>query len=179
VEFEPAHTLFLITNDRPSAPGTDFAFWQRLILVPFKWSFVSREPATEFEKRADTDLCENLLRNEAAGILAWMVKGCLDYQRQGGLDPPQVITEATEQYQRDEDILGNFLEVHCEVGKLLETMFKPLHERFLTWYHDNINSKKDPSPKYFGDLLGKRFEKSKDHGLIKYHGLKLRDDWGG
>ncbi|MBU4317796.1 MAG: DNA primase [Proteobacteria bacterium] len=78
ISFKPTHTLFLLTNSRPHAPAEDFAFWQRMILIPFGLSYVDYEPEKDNERRADPDLPEKL-KQEASGILAWLVRGCLLY----------------------------------------------------------------------------------------------------
>lgn len=57
--------------------------------------------------RKDEKLFEKLA-DEMEGILAWAVKGCLDWQ-QHGLAEPDEVTEATRQYQQDSDILEHFL----------------------------------------------------------------------
>ncbi len=106
IEFTPTHTLFLLTNPLPHAAGDDYALWQRLRLIPFKYSYVD-EPVAENEKLADKDLGEKL-RAEAPGILAWLVRGCLEWQLQG-LGTAAAIKQATTDYRGDEDIIGRFL----------------------------------------------------------------------
>jgi tRNA(Arg) A34 adenosine deaminase TadA len=55
--------------------------------VPFRLSFVNREPARDFERRADLGLFDKL-KEEASGILAWLVRGALIWKAEGGLHPP-------------------------------------------------------------------------------------------
>jgi putative DNA primase/helicase len=40
VQFEPSHVLLLLTNEKPSAPASDYALWKRIYLIPFTQSFV-------------------------------------------------------------------------------------------------------------------------------------------
>jgi len=110
VEFRKTHTLFLLTNALPHAPGNDYALWKRIHLIPFKFSYVD-DPMTPDEKKADKAL-GGRLKEEASGILAWMVEGCLRWQEKG-LAPPDAVTKETEKYQRDEDTIGRFLEEVC------------------------------------------------------------------
>lgn len=70
-EFEPEFTPWLATNHRPEIWGTDIGIWSRLRLVPFA--------VTIPEADRDRDLPEKL-REELPGILAWAVRGCLDWQ---------------------------------------------------------------------------------------------------
>ena len=55
-------------------------------------------------KRVDKELAAKL-RQGARAILAWMVEGCLAWQRDG-LNPPAVVRATTEEYFRDEDAVG-------------------------------------------------------------------------
>ncbi len=89
VQFKPTHTLFLLDNHKPHVPADNFAFWERVVLIPFELSFVDREPKKENERRADPELPDKL-RAELPGILAWLVKGCLHYQKEG-LNQPSVV----------------------------------------------------------------------------------------
>lgn len=110
VSFKPTHTLFLLTNHKPKADPDDFALWQRIHLIPFTQSFVDN-PTRPDEKPRDPKLAEKL-KAEAPGILAWMVRGCLEWQRQG-LNPPASVLSATNDYRQDEDLLGQFLAECC------------------------------------------------------------------
>jgi putative DNA primase/helicase len=168
ISFEPTHTLIMLTNDKPQAPAQDFAFWERVHLIPFKLSFVAREPVGEFERKADKDL-KDKLRENSSGILAWLVRGCIAWQEKG-LEKPAAVREATEQYRKDEDILGAFLDDNCAIDPLSEAKSSELYEVFSSWYEENVG-KRVPSQRKFGLLMGKKFERS---GRIRvYHGLKL------
>ena len=49
---------------------------------------------------------EKLRAERRAGILAWMIDGCLDWQH-NGLVRPQVVVEATAEYFDAQDLLPN------------------------------------------------------------------------
>ena len=170
VQFKPTHTLFLLTNHKPHAPADDFAFWERVVLVPFELSFVDREPKSENELRADPDLPAKL-RDELPGILAWLVKGCLYYQR-GGLNPPPVVKEATAEYQRDEDLIADFLEDCCLLDPDYTSGATALYQVFESWWIKNV-SKKVPKQKRFGTLMKKRFKREKLSGTYRYIGVGI------
>jgi len=170
--FQPTHKLFLMTNTKPSAPPNDRAFWERLHLIPFDISFVNREPQEPYERRAILDL-DQQLRKEAPGILAWLVRGCLLWQKHG-LKPPRKITEATEKYRRDEDLLADYIDECCIREPGAKCSASELYGRFVTWYHANIGVK-EPSGHWFGKQLSQKYEKSKSNGKIIYHGIDLAD----
>jgi len=85
--FEPTHKLFLATNHRPEIAGTDYAIWRRPKLWPFTVTFT--EPAAPLNPKPGEkdDRLQETLRDEAPGILARWVRGCLEWQRIG-LNPP-------------------------------------------------------------------------------------------
>ena len=112
VTFKPSHTLFLSTNHKPHANADDYAFWKRALLIPFTLSFVD-QPHESHERKADPGLLDKL-KAEASGVLAWCVRGCLEWQRKGLL-PPESVKAATAAYQEEEDIIKHFLDERCTV----------------------------------------------------------------
>ena len=173
VHFKPSHTLFLLTNHKPHAPADDFAFWERMVLFPFELSFVDREPKNENEFRSDPQLgkkLEAILPN----ILAWMVRGCLEWQKEGRLIRPAVIKQAVKEYHQDEDSVGDFVEECCIIGSEFKVKSADLYSAFEPWWQENV-SKFVPKKKIFGRWIGKRFERVKK-GTIWYYGVGLLDD---
>ncbi len=173
--FTPTHKLFLMTNTQPEAPPNDKAFWERLHLIPFAISFVNRDPQEPHERRAITDL-DQQIRAEASGILAWLVRGCLFYQQQG-LNPPLEITAATEEYRRGEDVLADFIDECCIREDGAKEKANVLYKRYVTWYHDNIGEK-ERTGTWFGKQLKLKFKKTKISGCVTYHGICLKDVQG-
>jgi len=172
-QFQPTHKLFLMTNSKPMAPSHDRAFWERLHLIPFGISFVNRDPQESHERRAILDLDEQL-KKEDSGILAWLVRGCILWQKHG-LMPPRVITDATEQYRRDEDLLADFIDECCLIEPGAKAKSSDLYGIFEKWYLANVG-KKVPSGTWFGKNLSHKFEKNKQSGCVFYHGIGLIDN---
>jgi len=175
--FDPTHTLILLTNNLPHAPGDDFAFWDRLKLVPFLYSFVSNpDPAKPNQKKRNAGLREKL-KEEASGIAALIVRGCLEWQRDG-LSPPSIVTSATEEYRMDEDTITQFVEECCIVTSGSDVKAADIYKAFAAWYQENINGdeKRTPKQKKFGQMLTKQFKKEKIGGVVKYFGLQLNSE---
>lgn len=169
VQFRPSHTLFLQTNHKPHAPADDYAFWERVLLMPFEMSFVDREPRTDYERRADP-LLSKKLDEELPGIFAWVVRGCLDWQA-NGLQPPPIVKEAVQEYQRNEDLIADFIDECCVVGPDCSVGATAVYLVFEKWWLTNV-SNKPPKQKGFGTLFCRRFERVKE-GNIKYLGVGL------
>jgi putative DNA primase/helicase len=170
IRFIPTHTLILLTNHKPSAPDTDFAFWERVRLVPFKLAFVDREPSAANERRARKSVVEEL-KEEASGILAWLVRGCLAYQERG-LDPPISVKEATADWQKAENEILDFIEDYCRRDDMATVQATILYDNFNRWFKTN-RSRKGVSQSMFGRIMGKRFGKKKSAGVVYYVGMEL------
>lgn len=171
--FKPTHKLMVMTNSQPQAPPNDKAFWERLHLIPFTISFVNREPQESYERRAIVNLDQQVLQ-EASGILAWMVRGCLHWQKEG-LKPPRAITEATEQYRKDEDLLADFIDECCITEPGAKEKAAAIYTRFADWYQANVG-KKVPTGTWFGKQLSQKYEKNKVEGCVTYHGIMLNGE---
>jgi putative DNA primase/helicase len=171
VFFQPTHTLFLLTNDKPHAPANDFAFWERIHLIPFPLSFVDN-PRHEKQRPKDKFLMEKL-EEEASGILAWLVRGCLAWLEKG-LRPPAKVLEATEEYRREEDVLADFIDECLILDPEASEQAANLYTLFVQWWEKNI-SKRTMSNRKFGQLMKERFEWEKK-GTIIYHGIEIRPD---
>lgn len=173
--FDPTHLLILLTNNLPHAPGDDFAFWQRLKLIPFLYSFVADpDPNKPNQKPRDEHLRERL-KAEASGIAARFVRGCLAWQRIG-LAPPPMVAAATEEYRLGEDTITQFVGDCCTVKAGLFCNATDIYNLFKRWYKINISAKPGscPAQKRFGSMLGKQFKKEKVGGNTRYYGLELR-----
>jgi len=105
IEWQPTHHLWLSGNYRPEIRDDSIAAWRRLKIVPFTVHIPDEEK--------DEALKFKLL-DELPGILAWAVRGCLAYQKDG-LRDPQAVTQATSDYRKENDILGIFIDECCIV----------------------------------------------------------------
>ena len=105
-EFDPSFKLFIGGNHKPGLRGVDEAIKARMKLVPFT--------VTIPEHERDKQLSEKL-KEEWPAILQWAINGCLAWQRQG-LNPPDVVRKATDEYLADEDSIGSWIDECCVVG---------------------------------------------------------------
>jgi putative DNA primase/helicase len=160
--FLPSHTLFLATNHKPQIKGTDHAIWRRLKLIPFN---VRMDDASAKKNVPD------LLKNQRAGILAWFVRGCLDWQA-NGLDTPETVTAATEEYRDDEDTLAGFVEEHCAVASYAKVKAGILYAKYHSWAE--ASGLGPLSIVRFGKAIEQRGHKKARSNGIWYHGIGLR-----
>jgi putative DNA primase/helicase len=96
--YQPQFKLLFVGNHKPELRDVDPAMRRRIHLIPF----------TTTPRATDTQLAMKL-RAEWPGILAWAVRGCLQWQA-GGLATPAIVLTATEGYFGDQDSTGRWLE---------------------------------------------------------------------
>ena len=99
VTFAPSATMTLLTNHRPSVRASDEGTWRRIKILPFN------NQVTDAQRDPDLKM---KLEVESAGILRWLVEGCLEFGRVG-LGTCAVVREATAQYRASQDHLGGFI----------------------------------------------------------------------
>lgn len=168
-KLKPSHLLLLLTNHKPHADANDAAFWARLRLITFNMRFVD-DPQTPNERKKDLTLWSQLA-DEASGILAWLVCGCLDWQK-NGLDTPQSVLNAGTAYRNEEDTLKVFLDECCIIKEDAKVKASKLYDAYKTWaQHGNLHIM---NKTVFGLQLGKKkFVKTQTMHGIFYHGLGL------
>jgi putative DNA primase/helicase len=105
-DFVPKFKLWITGNHKPILVNVDEAMRRRMLLVPFTVQIPVEE--------RDLNLPEKL-KAEWPAILRWILDGCLEWQ-QVGLDPPKVVTEATDAYFDDQDLIKQWLEECTEDG---------------------------------------------------------------
>ena len=169
-QFDPTHTLFLATNHRPEVKGTDYAIWRRLKLVPFEITIPGAEQ--------DKGLPEKL-REELPGILARIVRGCREWQRElqrDGLGEPEEVRSATTFYRADMDVLAGFIEDRCVVDLDAWTKFADLYFSYQDWC--DKSGEKAETKRQFGTRLKERgFKPDRGTGNVPIRwGIGLRDD---
>jgi putative DNA primase/helicase len=152
-EFAATFKLFLAANHKLTVQGDDHGIWRRVLLVPFEVKIA--------ENKQDKRLLDKL-RTELSGILAWAVKGCLDWQKQG-LNPPPEVQSATEKYRSEMDTVETFLNDRCVTGPNERVKVLDLFNAFIQWCGKNGEQPR-LNRNEFGTRLKNRGFKSKRRG---------------
>ncbi|WP_226899177.1 DNA primase family protein [Nonomuraea phyllanthi] len=105
--FIPSHTLWLMGNNKPSVRSGGRSFWRRLRLIGFEHEVPEGE--------AVDDLQGILARDHGAVMLAWIARGAAAYAAQG-LAEPKSVTDATAEYQKEQETVDRFVEERCHIG---------------------------------------------------------------
>lgn len=171
VEILPTWVAFMPTNHKPIVKGSDDGIWRRLMLLPFTRKF-DQEPGSQKDPDRETKLLAEL-----EGVLAWIVRGALAYQK-AGLAPVGAVQEARDAYRRDMDLLAEWLEECCEVGPMLQEESSRLWDSWCEYAKNRgllVYVKNSVS---LGRRLDSRFPATKDRvGKRMRKGLRVRSEF--
>jgi len=161
--FEPVAKFWLATNSKPEVRDNSEGFWRRVHLIPFTESFVGKEDKT----------LKDRLRGEATGILNWLIQGCLKWQSEG-LNPPDVVMNATREYRNDSEQLSRFISDACIVEEHATVQAGELFRAYKAWC-EGSREKPDLNQTTFGMSMRKRF-RVEDRRTTLYLGVGLVTD---
>lgn len=164
-EFTPQFKIWLATNNKPQIRETSDAIWRRIRLIPFTQQFKG--------EKCDPLLIERL-KPELPGILAWAVRGCMVWQREG-LGRPKQVLEATRDYRRESDQIGRFLRERCTEGPQYSVPAKHLYGTYQNWCRQQ-GEKQEPSKTLAGEMARRDYVKKRTNRGFVYEGLGFLED---
>jgi len=124
-EFIPQLTLWIAGNHKPTITGTDKGMWRRMRMIGFNASIP--------DEKKIPDLDKVIVEKELSGILNFALAGCLEWLAAGKLiTPPQVLI-TTEDYRKEMDILGCFIDECCDVGEDYSVLKEDLYQTYRRW----------------------------------------------
>lgn len=155
------HLPIMTTNELPKAKADDAAFWSRALIIKWPLSFVERSEQP-YERPADKDLTEKI-GAEAKGVLARMVRGSMEYLRDG-LKIPDKVRQWTREQRASWDDVGLFISEWCiseshqanPDNYTLKVSATDLHEAFCIWYARYRDRRYSISAKKFAEALNKK-----------------------
>jgi putative DNA primase/helicase len=119
--FMPVCKLVFYGNNKPNIRGTDDGIWRRIRFIPFEVQIPEEERNFHIQDQ---------LKEQAPGILNWMIRGCIEWQKDG-LGTPKCVLAATQAYRDEENHVLLFVEEECtrkgEVSK------GALYEAYKMW----------------------------------------------
>jgi putative DNA primase/helicase len=164
-EFSPTFKIWLAGNHRPRIRATGGAMWRRIHVIPFT--------RTVPEVERDGQLFEKLIA-EKEGILAWMVRGCRNWQGKD-LGVPDAVRAATGEYRKAEDVIAPFIEECCVVGNGERVAKGILYKTYQQWCEGA--GEKTISQKAFGIRLEEKgFDEFRDKKTRYWLGIGVREE---
>lgn len=158
--YVPNFKVWLSVNHKPTIRDTSIGMWSRVRLIPFNVNFWGRE---------DKQLAQTL-EEEKAGILNWSIEGCLKWQK-SGLSEPEIVLSETQEYRKESDPIGQFLDEKAIIDTDAETKASDLYAIYEEWA--KANGEYCYTSTTFGrKMIEKGFEKEK-RGYVYYRGVGI------
>ena len=169
ITFKPQFTLWLSCNDLPLVTDKSLFASERIKVIEFNRHFSPQEQ--------DTHLKDELTTMEAmSGIFMWLVRGYIRY-KEHGLTMSEELTQAVRNYERDNDLVLQFLENRCVQAEEANIKAKDLYNAYKLWAKSEgayilsarkFNSEMERHPEWFE-------RKSTSSGFVIYWGVKLKE----
>jgi putative DNA primase/helicase len=169
-DFVPTHTIWLHANHQPKVSTGGPALWRRMRLLPFVHVVPESERVVGLEHQ--------LIAQEGAQILAWIIQGCVDYLNDG-LAEPDSVKQATKAYEMDQDTVARFVEECCALGARTAQGFSirvpELRSEYEQWCKQEGES--PVSSKALTMALTNRYDVGSERSMSSryYSGIRLTD----
>jgi putative DNA primase/helicase len=167
--FEPRFKLLAYGNHQPTFPGgIDEAIRRRFMMMEFRFQ----------PKVVDLELMDKL-KGEAAGVLRWMIDGCLAW-RKTRLIKPKKVEDATDAMFREQDLLGQWIGARIEKARGSEVLVLVLFKDWIDWRNQQGNHELFDSVTVFGkELVDRRgFARKRINSGNVYQDIKIRGNSG-
>ncbi|WP_018124947.1 DNA primase family protein [Desulfovibrio oxyclinae] len=191
-EYIPKFKMLFATNRVPSVSGDDKAFQERLRIIKFPCTFrMNAKPDPEAKVYPMNPQLEFELHTPEAlsGVLAWAVRGAVEFLRTMDLTPPASVLEDTQDYMQDNDFVGEFIRECLVVTAAddgvtwhdgIRTQMKDVYKVFVEWCK---REKSIPESKIWSqNALGKDFVNRTE--LVKvppknktFYNVAVKNDW--
>jgi len=158
--------LWFSANYLPKITGTDDGIWRRQIPIPW--------PVQIPEQDRDLHLKERLWA-EASGILAWIVRGAMQWFDQGRLIRPTEIVEAAKGERQRQDVVGSFIRDCCDVAPELYDEARVLYASYKEWTEGSADA--ITQTRFGRELEGRGYAKERCAllgGRVIRNGLKVK-----
>lgn len=169
ITFKPQFTLWLSCNDLPLVTDKSLFASERIKVIEFNRHFSPQEQ--------DTHLKDELTTMEAmSGIFMWLVRGYIRY-KEHGLIMSEELTQVVRNYERDNDLVLQFLESRCVQAEEANIKAKDLYNAYKLWAKSEgayilsarkFNAEMERHPEWFE-------RKSTSSGFVIYWGVKLKE----
>jgi putative DNA primase/helicase len=160
-EFTMTQKHIIVGNYKPRLRGGDPAMARRMLLVPFN---------AKFEGKTRDPAMLDKLKAEAPAIMAWIVKGAIDWHCDG-LAVPDSVRDASASYMADNDDVAMWLDQCCLRSGTAKA--SDIYASFSQWKKDR--GEHPPTQSTWGSRIGALpgVERKRSGGIV-YHGIQLK-----
>ena len=169
ITFKPQFTMWLSCNDLPAVKDKSLFASDRVRVIEFNRHFKDSEQ--------DKGLKDYFETPEAMqGIFSWLIAGYFKYRRYG-LVMTAGMKEVIKRYEKDNDLVLQFLEEKCQTDPEGKTRAKSLYDTYKIWCKSNgyyvcsmkkFNAELTMHPEWYDN-------KAVSGGVAVYYGIKLRE----
>ena len=166
--FLPQFTMWLSCNDLPAVQDKSLFASDRVRVIEFDKHFSDKE--------RDVNLKDTFRSKEAMrGIFAWLLVGHFKYKR-FGLAMSENMKKVIRQYEKDNDLVLQFLEERCEKSDNEATLRKVLYDNYKIWCRSNGYYVGDSKKFYAGIEQHPEWHRGKCiiRGYYYYRGIVLK-----
>ncbi len=180
-EWRQSALIFLLTNYLPRLETDDDGFRARTVCIEWPVKFVPH-PTKPWERQIDYDMAKTL-EKEASGILALLVKGCMDVLANGLRIPEKVLQYTRDQIDLQDDI-GRFLRECCEIeepptgGRDYTTRYAASSLLAICnwWCRKTLGNSYPFTPKKFTPALEKKGIPTRKSSIMYYMGVSIKPE---
>jgi P4 family phage/plasmid primase-like protien len=179
IEFKPMFKMVLTCNHLPQVPPEDGGTWRRIRLVEFKSHFCDNpDPENENDFHIDRELAFKFEEWKET-FMSMLIHYFKRYKAYGIFEPEEVL-QCTKNYQRSNDVMGEFMDEFVERDKDGFVYLDELYDEYREWHKAESVSGKVVRKKVIKDYLDKHFNKSvsKDNKFC-WAGYKLKFSYKG
>ena len=168
ITFKPQFTMWLSCNDLPAVKDKSLFASDRVRVIEFNRHFTDAE-----QDKGLKDFFES--QDAMKGIFTWLVAGYFKYRR-FGLRMSEPMKAVVKQYEKDNDLVLQFLEEKCEQNDDVSTRAKNLYDTYKIWCKSNgyyvcsmkkFNAEVTAHPEWYA-------EKGVSSGVTVFRGLGLK-----
>ncbi len=166
--FKPTFKIFMATNHKPKIRGADNGIWRRIKMIPFTVTI----PA----EQRDKTLNEKLIA-ENSGILNWLIQGYALWRKEG-LNEPEAIRDANEEYRMDMDSVGTFVNDCFDLDASMRWRLpnQMLYQTYIKWC--NANNERVMSQKWLTMRMSEKgFKRMVSNTGRIWLGLTVKAEW--
>lgn len=163
-DLHPTFKMWMTTNKLPKIKGTDNGIWRRVRKIPFEYNF-------ENDENKDEHFFDNILLPEISGILNWAIEGCVKWQQEG-MNVPDIVKYANEDYKNDMDAVQRFIDECCVVSETCRVKRSDLYDAYCIWCKENKEYTLS-SRKINKKIAEKNFQEAKIMGIYYWKGVGL------
>ena len=166
----PSHTVCLFTNFMPRVSSTDDGIWRRLFVLPFRAKIVGNSDIKNYGAY--------LVETCGGAILQWAIDGAVMFCRNGHkITAPDIVAEATEEYQQRENWLDNFLTDCCVFEPNAKVTGGDLLKAYKQWAKENGEYEGRRGNEIYSAMIAAGYVQTKPRNIKTWLGVRLKEDF--